>query len=1093
MRLFPPSSLPARLLDRSISSFRRGIRTRRFPLLLNLIIILLMVVPAFADYLGPDRTVTTYVNRRKRCHYVAVYDPPGVGYYACTLNLYTTPTASCPGYVDDFFNPTACVGWSVSCDDPGISCSISRSSTLVSCSAGQTGCRSTAQTTTHPPATISGTVDCPQTGSAGWCVAGSTLVLTGFEPLSGYSILAIEGTRNGETFACTGDACSVPLLEGGNTFTFWALSDWGDSSAMGTASGSVDTREPVISGVVSGTPGDNGWWVSEAVLTAAASDPAPGSGMDSFQVSIDGGGYAAVTGPITLGDGVRSVDLRAADTAGHVANSGQTILVDTQPPVTGFTSPAEGSTTWATGVIQLAGVSADAVSGVAAAELSTDGGASWQALTPASDGSWSADWDTRGAANGTYTVLARARDSAGHLSNLASVTVQVDNGVPVIDMPASWMIWTPVRIRVEDGGIGLDSVRLRISSSDYGTRTYTWTRPPETFTWDRHFGDVIAPIGTYRVVVEAWDKAGNMGSAQGEIVIPPPDSPPPTDESSPAVGAVDEPPPVEETGSGGDEPLAPPAPAATATSVPQVALTFGEEAEPAGAPEDGAPGTVLPPAGSTNLLWGAAATALIGAATAFALNQRRKRKAEEARQAAAAAQFNARQEALEKQQARQAALEAHREAEAARLAAEQRAQSLDDMDHLPQHTTRGARPDVGALPVLQVGGRVLTQAVQVSNPVYGPDARVPTSAASSQAQSGTSLTTNFSAAAGAGYFGGVYGDLVPRVLQTIQESGRRLLPNVIGYVHEDLWLATHNSNLGQVVRRGWAWLNPDKYTPDWDGGITSFGGTTQVQAKSIDPSGSGYRTRIYENARLSETYGANQELLVTAEAVEDVAGNSANPGVVRSSGVSHAEAEAATLLGRDALAGSTSSFLKLSLQTANQAAVKAGGVGAIISGGISAAVNTHQVINGNITGSTAVARTTVDTVGGAVAAASGAWAGAMAGALAGAAIGTVVPGAGNVVGAVVGFGVGLATSFGVSSLYNQHVREPFTAFLENGLSAYPGILENGKIIVKAGMDRAGEAVSSAWNGVTEGASELGSTIKEGVSDVLGDIFGGDNG
>ncbi|NIS81035.1 MAG: hypothetical protein GTO14_12690 [Anaerolineales bacterium] len=47
---------------------------------------LLVVVPALADFLGPDRTVTTFVNRRKRCRYVATHDPPGPGVF---INIFT--------------------------------------------------------------------------------------------------------------------------------------------------------------------------------------------------------------------------------------------------------------------------------------------------------------------------------------------------------------------------------------------------------------------------------------------------------------------------------------------------------------------------------------------------------------------------------------------------------------------------------------------------------------------------------------------------------------------------------------------------------------------------------------------------------------------------------------------------------------------------------------------------------------------------------------------------------------------------------------------------------------------------------------------
>jgi hypothetical protein len=83
-------------------------------------------------------------------------------------------------------------------------------------------------------------------GSGGWCTGYSGLSLTASEPLAGYSITVIEGTLNGERFACPGASCIVDLDEGQNDFTFWALSSWGDSSLMGTASGKRDSQPPQL-------------------------------------------------------------------------------------------------------------------------------------------------------------------------------------------------------------------------------------------------------------------------------------------------------------------------------------------------------------------------------------------------------------------------------------------------------------------------------------------------------------------------------------------------------------------------------------------------------------------------------------------------------------------------------------------------------------------------------------------------------------------------------------------------------------------------------------------------------------------------------
>ena len=45
---------------------------------------------------------------------------------------------------------------------------------------------------------------------------------------------------------------------------------------------------------------------------------------------------------------------------------------------------------------------------------------------------------------------------------------------------------------------------------------------PAAFTWDRRIEGVLAPVGEYRVTLEAWDVLGNRGTAQGLLVIPEP-------------------------------------------------------------------------------------------------------------------------------------------------------------------------------------------------------------------------------------------------------------------------------------------------------------------------------------------------------------------------------------------------------------------------------------------------------------------------------------------------------------------------------------------------------------------------------------------
>jgi len=70
------------------------------------------------------------------------------------------------------------------------------------------------------------------TSSTSICESEPVLVLTGIEPLEGYSITGIEGLYGGQLFEC-GPACRLRLpVTGEDMFTlqFWAYSSYGDSS-----------------------------------------------------------------------------------------------------------------------------------------------------------------------------------------------------------------------------------------------------------------------------------------------------------------------------------------------------------------------------------------------------------------------------------------------------------------------------------------------------------------------------------------------------------------------------------------------------------------------------------------------------------------------------------------------------------------------------------------------------------------------------------------------------------------------------------------------------------------------------------------------
>jgi len=431
------------------------------------------------EYTGPDRTVSVWEWERLVCHYQAVYDPPGPGWYGCTLELYQPPDESCPSDVAGYFTPSAC-GWpSAFCQSPG--CDISLDRSIESCNQGQPGCRAVEHQTTYPEATVSGSIGCTVPGAAGWCRGGASLTLSGSEPLAGHTIVALEGTRNGEPFACDGAGCPVPLVEGPNDFTFWAVSSWGDTSRMGSASGLLDSGAPSLSASLSGTPGESGWYISDVTLSADATDAV--SGLASLLVAVHGGAWAAYTGPLMLSDGEHAVGLRAVDVAGNGTEESLTVRTDTQPPVLGLQAsgsfcPGCGGTLAITIEVQ------DAGSGIATWALTASGSAIASGDSPSSQ---TLNWDGAGIGSGQHTLELEARDVAGNESR-TTIDVQIVAPTPTATFTpgptaANTSTSTPMADKDESApGSNADRAGppLVSPSAPTATRAITPTRTPSS-------------------------------------------------------------------------------------------------------------------------------------------------------------------------------------------------------------------------------------------------------------------------------------------------------------------------------------------------------------------------------------------------------------------------------------------------------------------------------------------------------------------------------------------------------------------------------------------------------------------------------------
>ncbi|MCC6300447.1 MAG: Ig-like domain repeat protein, partial [Anaerolineales bacterium] len=581
--------------------------------ILILLIILAVATPVLADYLGPDRTVTETTSVCKvvlyECQYVASKD---VWRYH-KVEDWSCSNESKPWQAYDNYS-----------GDCG----------LFSNGRTQWGKQEQIQTVTvtYPEAVVASALqNC--TLNNGWCNTAPTLSIDGTEPLSGYNILAIEGSLNGQTFACSGAICSVPLNEGANDFTFWALSSWGDSSQMGTLNANVDTVSPSAGLDITASIGTNGWYTSPAFLSALGSDST--SGLASVLLSVDGGAPQAST---TLNEGVYTVDVQAQDNAGNLSNASTTVSVDTTTPTIDLAlNGTAGKNGWYISNMQVNASASDATSGIATFELTADGGA-WTAV----NGPWSFS-------DGVHTLQFKAKDNAGNQTETPVQEFFIDSLAPVIDLPAQWEVNDTIVYKVQDDGSGLASLRVVIEDEDERFAKVAWNEDVSgakfkgEIVWDGVFKDgTAAPAGTYLVWVKVQDFAGNERVGLGMVTVPAPFSlfesvlptTPPTVVPEPPQELFEKDAPV----------------ASTPAKIPSFGGTMTEEKEITQNSLSLAVGTASASASasSSNVLWGATAAAMLGAMTAYALEEKRKHKQAEAQQRAQVqAEVDAKNSALE--------------------------------------------------------------------------------------------------------------------------------------------------------------------------------------------------------------------------------------------------------------------------------------------------------------------------------------------------------------------------------------------------------------------------------------------------------------
>ncbi len=248
-------------------------------------------------------------------------------------------------------------------------------------------------------------------GTNGWFKRPATLTLTAEDTGGGVKVI---------TYSVAGGAWqnyAAPLTFSDGTYVVkYTATDWaGNSAHVETVVIRVDSAPPRVHAFVSGTRGAEGWFTSLAGLSLNASDT--GSGVQRLDYRLDRGAARNYSGPITLSEGLHSINATAADVAGNVALDSIEVRIDATPPVLQLTTlPATVSTGMAT--VSWSGY--DNISGISGYELSVDRGMRHSVGLNASF--------TGSLPDGSHTITIWAVDAAGNAVS-RSVTLNVDTNI----------------------------------------------------------------------------------------------------------------------------------------------------------------------------------------------------------------------------------------------------------------------------------------------------------------------------------------------------------------------------------------------------------------------------------------------------------------------------------------------------------------------------------------------------------------------------------------------------------------------------------------------------------------------------------------
>ncbi|TMA00927.1 MAG: PKD domain-containing protein, partial [Methanobacteriota archaeon] len=334
-----------------------------------------------------------------------------------------------------------------------------------------------------------------QSGANGWFVSNVSVSLNASDATSGVAAIWYRIDGGGWTLF----AGPFGLAEGRHQVDYYAVDQAGNVEPVNSVDVGIDTTPPTTSASLSGTAGENGWYVSNVTVTLTASDGT--SGVATLVYRVDGGAWLTYSVPFALQDGVHTIDYFATDVAGLVEpQESVAVQIDTMPPTTAAeSSGTAGANGWFVSSVTVFLNASDATSGIANITYRVDGGP------------WSVYAGPFVLADGVHVVEFFATDLAGITEPIRSLSIAIDTTPPVTEATLAGTLG--------QGGWYTSAVTFSVHASDPGSGIANVNCRVDGGTWTSLCAGVVLGEGVHSVEFYATNGAGLVESTQSITVM----------------------------------------------------------------------------------------------------------------------------------------------------------------------------------------------------------------------------------------------------------------------------------------------------------------------------------------------------------------------------------------------------------------------------------------------------------------------------------------------------------------------------------------------------------------------------------------------